>query len=221
MERRLDQDLNRIRQSLLRMAGTVEEMVARATQALLDRNADLWREVVARDREVDQMEIDIDEVCHSVLSRMQPAASDLRFLVAVMKINSDLERIGDSAVNIAHSVEALLTQPPLDTQVDLALLSDRVQKMVRDSLNAFVRKDARLASAVLAGDDEVDALYREIFRELLTAMIETPTTVTRALHLLLIARNFERIADHATNVAEDVIYFVEGKDVRHLGAAAL
>src|SRR5262249_28780383 len=132
MERRLDQDLNRIRQSLLRMAGTVEEMVAQATQALRDRNADLWREVGARDHEVDQMESDIDEACHSVLSRKQPAASDLRFLVSVMKINSDLERIGDSAVNIAHSVEALLAQPPLDTRVDLPLLSDRVQGMVRD-----------------------------------------------------------------------------------------
>jgi len=215
MERRLDQDLNRIRQSLLRMAGTVEEMVARATQALLDRDAGLWRAVVQQDREVDQMEIDIDEACHSVLSRKQPAAGDLRFLVAVMKINSDLERIGDSAVNIAHSVEALLVQPPLAIRVDLPLLSQKVQDMVRDSLNAFVRKDARLASIVLASDDEVDALYRQIFRELLTAMIEDPTTVTRALHLLLVARNFERIADHATNVAEDVIYFVEGRDVRH------
>ena len=220
MERRLDQDLNRIRQSLLRMAGTVEEMVARATQALLERNAELRREVVEQDREVDQMEIDIDEACHSVLSRKQPAAVDLRFLVAVMKINSDLERIGDSAVNIAHGVEALLVQAPLDIRVDLPLLSQKVQDMVRDSLNAFVRRDARLASLVVASDDEVDTLYRQIFRELLTAMIENPTTVTRALHLLLIARNFERIADHATNVAEDVIYFVEGKDVRHPTAQA-
>jgi phosphate transport system protein len=220
MERRLDQDLNRIRQGLLRMGGTVEEMVARATQALLDRNAELGREVVRQDREVDQMEIDIDEACHSVLSRKQPAAGDLRFLVAVMKINSDLERIGDSAVNIAHSVEPLLAQPPLETRADLPLLSQRVQDMVRDSLNAFVRKDARLASQVLASDDLVDTLYKQIFRELLTAMIEDPTTVTRALHLLLIARNFERIADHATNVAEDVIYFVEGKDVRHTSAEA-
>ncbi len=220
MERRLDQDLNRIRQSLLRMAGTVEEMVARATQALLERDGDLWREVVAQDSEVDQMEIDIDEACHSLLSRKQPAAVDLRFLVAVMKINSDLERIGDSAVNIAHSVEALLVQAPLSIHVDLPLLSQKVQDMVRDSLNAFVRRDARLASIVVASDDEVDTLYRQIFRELLTAMIEDPTTVTRALHLLLIARNFERIADHATNVAEDVIYFVEGKDVRHPAAQA-
>jgi phosphate transport system protein len=220
MERRLDQDLNRIRQSLLRMAGTVEEMVARATQALLERDADLWREVVRQDSEVDQMEIDIDEACHSLLSRKQPAAVDLRFLVAVMKINSDLERIGDSAVNIAHSVEALLVQAPLGIHVDLPLLSQKVQDMVRDSLNAFVRRDARLASIVVASDDEIDALYRQIFRELLTAMIEDPTTVTRALHLLLIARNFERIADHATNVAEDVIYFVEGKDVRHPAAQA-
>jgi phosphate transport system protein len=224
MERTLDRDLHQIRQSLLRMAGTVEEMVARATQSLLDRNGDLWRAVVRQDREVDRMEIDIDEACHSVLLRRQPAAVDLRFLVAVMKINSDLERIGDSAVNIAHSVEPLLEQPPLDVRVDLRidlpLLSQRVQEMVRDSLDAFVRKDARLAWAVLAGDDTVDDLYKQIFRELLTAMVEDPRTVTRALHLLLIARNFERIADHATNIAEDVIYYVEGRDVRHSSAQA-
>jgi phosphate transport system protein len=218
MERTLDRDLHQIRQSLLRMAGTVEEMVARATQSLLDRNGDFWRAVVRQDREVDRMEIDIDEACHSVLLRRQPAAVDLRFLVAVMKINSDLERIGDSAVNIAHSVEPLLEQPPLDTGVDLPLLSQRVQEMVRDSLDAFVRKDARLAWAVLAGDDTIDDLYKQIFRELLTAMVEDPRTVTRALHLLLIARNFERIADHATNIAEDVIYYVEGRDVRHSSA---
>ena len=215
MERRLDQDLNRIRQSLLRMAGTVEEMVARATQALLEREETLWREVVRQDREVDQMEIDIDEACQSVLSRKQPAAGDLRFLVAVMKINSDLERIGDSAVNIAQSVLQLNDQPPLKPYIDLPRLSLLVQDMVRRSLDAFVRRDARLATEVCESDDAVDGLYKQIFRELLTYMIEDPKTVSRALHLLLISRNMERIADHATNIAEDVIYYVEGRDIRH------
>ena len=132
-----------------------------------------------------------------------------------MKINSDLERIGDSAVNIAQSVEQLADQPPLKPYIDLPHLSRLVQEMVRESLDALVRRDSELAQAVCRRDDEVDALYKQIFRELLTFMIEDPKTVSRALHLLLISRNLERIADHATNIGEDVIYFVEGRDVRH------
>ncbi len=218
MERRLDHDLDRIRQNLLKMAGMVESMVAKATQALLERNAPLCAAVIASDRSVDQLEIEIDDYCHSVLGRKQPAAVDLRFLVAVMKINSDLERIGDSAVNIAQSVEQLIDQPPLKPYIDLPHLSDLVQTMVRRSLDAFVNRDSELATEVLAGDDAVDGLYHQLFRELLTYMIEDPKTVTRALHLLLISRNLERIADHATNIAEDVIYYVEGRDVRHSAA---
>jgi phosphate transport system protein len=215
MERRLDHDLERIRQNLLKMAGMVENMVAQATQALLDRNAPLCAQVIASDNYVDQLEIEIDDFCHSVLARRQPTAVDLRFLVAVMKINSDLERIGDSAVNIAQSVEQLIEQPALKPYIDLPHLSELVQTMVRQSLDAFVNRDTDLAAAVLASDDAVDGLYHQLFRELLTYMIEDPKTVTRALHLLLISRNLERIADHATNIAEDVIYYVECRDVRH------
>jgi phosphate transport system protein len=220
MERRLDQELDRIRQSLLRMGGLVEEMVSRATQAVSDRNPALAAEVVRRDRDVDSLELDIDEICHSVLSRRQPTAIDLRFLVAAMKINSDLERIGDSAVNIAHSAEQLLDLPPASPRVDLPHLSLRAQVMVRDALDAFVRRDAELARQVCARDDEVDGLYKQMFRELLDAMVADPRMVSQALHLLLVARNFERIADHATNIGEDVIYFVEGRDIRHPQAKA-
>ena len=215
MERRLDQDLDRVRQMLLRMGGMVEGMVAKATQSLLERKPSLCTEVIEGDRDVDQLEIEIDEVCHSILGRKQPTAVDLRFLVAVMKINSDLERIGDSAVNIAQSVEQLIDQPPLKPYIDLPHLSQLVQTMVRKSLDAFVQRDAELALDVCRSDDAVDGLYKQIFRELLTYMIEDPKTVSRALHLLLISRNMERIADHATNIAEDVIYYVEGRDVRH------
>jgi phosphate transport system protein len=200
---------------LLRMGGMVEEMVAKATQALVDRSSRLCTEVIDGDNQVDQLEMEIDELSHSILGRRQPTAVDLRFLVAVMKINSDLERIGDSAVNIAQSVEQINEQPPLKPYIDLPHLSQLVQKMVRNSLDAFVNKDTRLATEVCESDDEVDGLYKQIFRELLTYMIEDPKTVSRALHLLLIARNMERIADHATNIAEDVIYYVEGRDIRH------
>jgi phosphate transport system protein len=215
MERRLDQDLDRVRQMLLRMGGMVEGMVAKATQSLLERKPALSTEVIQGDREVDHLEMEIDEVCHSILGRKQPTAVDLRFLVAVMKINSDLERIGDSAVNIAQSVEQLNEQPPLKPYIDLPRLSQLVQAMVRKSLDAFVQRDAEAALDVCRSDDAVDGLYKQLFRELLTYMIEDPKTVSRALHLLLISRNMERIADHATNIAEDVIYYVEGRDVRH------
>jgi phosphate transport system protein len=223
MERHLDQDLHRVRQSLLRMGGMVEGMVAQATQSLLDRNNRLSTEVIEGDRDVDQLEIEIDDMCHLILGTKQPTAVDLRFLVAVMKINSDLERIGDSAVNIAQSVLQLNDQPPLKPYIDLPQLSELVQTMVRKALDAFVRRDARLATEVCESDDAVDGLYKQLFRELLTYMIEDPKTVSRALHLLLISRNMERIADHATNIAEDVIYYVEGRDIRHstsLGVAS-
>ncbi|HVR99182.1 MAG TPA: phosphate signaling complex protein PhoU [Thermoanaerobaculia bacterium] len=215
MERRLDQDLDRVRQSLLKMGGLVEGMIAQATQALLERDTPLCQRVIAGDREVDQLEVEIDEICHRILGRKQPTAIDLRFLVAVMKINNDLERMGDSAVNIAQSVEQLNEQPPLKPYIDLPHLSELVQAMVRKSLDAFVRRDAALATEVCRSDDAVDGLYKQLFRELLTYMIEDPKTVSRALHLLLISRNMERIADHATNLAEDVIYYVEGRDIRH------
>ena len=220
MERRLDQDLDRVRQTLLKMGGMVEGMVAKATQALIDRNNQLANEVIEGDHEVDQLEIEIDEVCHLILGTKQPTAVDLRFLVAVMKINSDLERIGDSAVNIAQSVLQLNDQPQLKPYIDLPHLSELVQAMVRKSLDAFVRRDARLATEVCESDDAVDGLYKQLFRELLTYMIEDPKTVSRALHLLLISRNMERIADHATNIAEDVIYYVEGRDIRHSAGLA-
>lgn len=219
MERRLDHDLDRVRQTLLKMGGVVEGMVAKATQALLERQTPLSHQVIETDREVDQLEIEIDEACHLILGTKQPTASDLRFLVAVMKINSDLERIGDSAVNIAQSVEQLNEQPPLKPYIDLPHMSGLVQAMVRKSLDAFVNRDVELATEVCRSDDDVDGLYKQIFRELLTYMIEDPKTVSRALHLLLISRNMERIADHATNIAEDVIYYVEGRDIRHSSMA--
>lgn len=220
MERHLDQELDRAKQMLLKMGGMVEAMVARATRSLLERKSELSSEVIQTDSEVDHLEMEIDEACHSILGRKQPTAGDLRFLVAVMKINSDLERIGDSAVNIAQSVEQLNEQPPLKPYIDLPHLSELVQAMVRKSLDAFVNRDAAMAADVCRSDDAVDGLYKQLFRELLTYMIEDPKTVSRALHLLLISRNLERIADHATNIAEDVIYYVEGRDIRHSAGQA-
>jgi phosphate transport system protein len=215
MERHFDQELDRVRQKLLEMGGRVEEMIGKANDALTERRSHLCEEVLAEDVRVDRMELEIDESCYSIMVRFQPTAGDLRFLIAVMKIVTDLERMGDSTVNICQSVEKLSDEPPLKPYIDLPRMSKLVGSMTRRALDAFVKKDSAAAVEVTKADDEVDALYRQLFRELLTFMIEEPKTVTRALHLLLIARNLERIADHATNIAEDVIYYVEGRDVRH------
>ena len=215
MERHFEQELGRVRQHLLEMGGRTEEMIGQANQALVERDSELCEQVIQADHKVDRLELDIDEACYSIMVRHQPTAGDLRFLIAVMKIVTDLERIGDSTVNICQSVRQLNEHPPLKPYVDLPRMSKLVAAMVRDSLDAFVRRDARQATAVCRADDEVDALYKQLFRELLTVMIEDPPTTTRALHLLLVARNLERIADHATNIAEDVIYYVEGRDIRH------
>jgi len=215
MERTIDQQLTKLRQKLLRMGGLVEQMIDQAIQGLLQRDTAYAEKVPEQDEEVDQLEMELDELCSTILVRNQPTAVDLRFLVAVMKINNDLERMGDSAVNIVQSVVQLNEQPPLKPYIDLPRMSSQVQQMVHDSLDAFVSRDADLARRVLGSDDAIDGLYKQIFRELLTFMIEDPKSVSRALHLLLIARNLERIADHATNIAEDVIYYVEGRDVRH------
>ena len=215
MERHFDQELDRVRQKLLEMGGRVEEMISKASDALTERQSELSQQVVKEDSIVDRMELEIDEACYTIMVRFQPAARDLRFLIAVMKIVTDLERMGDSTVNICQSVDKLNEEPPLKPYIDLPRMAKLVASMTRDSLDAFVKKDAAQATRVTEEDDEVDALYRQLFRELLTFMLEDPKTTTRALHLLLIARNLERIADHATNIAEDVIYYVEGRDVRH------
>jgi len=215
MERHLDQDLDSIRQHVLRMGGLVEGMIADAQKALVESSVARAERVIATDQDVDRIEKEIDEECLSAIARYQPTASDLRLLAAVMKIVNDLERMGDSAVNIAQAVQVLSQEPPLKPYIDLPRLSQLVQKMVRESLDSFVRRDPKLALEICRRDDLIDGLYKQLFRELLTFMIEDPKTVTRALHLLLIARNLERIADHATNIAEDVVYYVEGRDIRH------
>ena len=218
MERHFEQDLERIKTTMLRMGGMVEEMVATAIRALAERDDELAQRVIGGDRQVDLMEMEADDLCRAVLARQQPTAGDLRFLVAVMKIIADLERVGDSAVNIAQSVILLNEEAPLDPAVsEIAPMAQTTRQMVRDALDAFTRKSADLALQVCGRDDLVDTAYRNLFRHLHSIMLEDPKKVNRALHLLLLSRNLERIADHATNIAEDVIYYVEGRDIRHSG----
>jgi len=214
-KRQLDQDLEEIRENLLKMGGEVESMVSRAIQALLDRDDIEAQAVREQDRRVDRLEKQIDEECLRLLALQQPAAVDLRFVISAMKIVNDLERIGDSAENIASSVLQLNQEPPLKPYVDIPRMAEITQGMVRDALDSFVGRNSTLALEVRTRDTEIDQLYEQLFRELMTFMIENPETVRRALHILLIAHNLERIADHATNIGEDVVYFLEGKDVRH------
>lgn len=215
MERHRDQDLEQIRQTLLRMGGLVERQIREAMQALVERDTERANAVIRTDEEVDSLEKEIDHQCHRMLALQQPMAVDLRFLVAIMRIATDLERMGDCAVNVCQAVGILNTEPPLKPYIDLPRLADLTQQMVRDALDSFVRRDARAALEVCKRDDDVDGLYKQLFRELVTYMAEDSKNITRALHLLLIARNYERIADHATNIGEDVIYYVEGRDIRH------
>jgi phosphate transport system protein len=217
MEQRhhFEDDLRTLKNRLLSMGALVEERARQAVQALMERRLEMAEQVIAGDQEVNDLQIEIDDRCLKLLALQQPMASDLRLITAAMKINSDLERIGDQAVNIAENASLLLAHPPLKPLLDLPRMADLAQQMTRDSLDSFVRRDAALARSVLQRDDEVDQLKDQNFRVLLTYMMADPGTIERALALILVARNLERIADHATNIAEDVIFLVEAKDVRH------
>jgi phosphate transport system protein len=197
------------------MGGLVEDQIRRAMRALLERDDVIAQDVIDRDRQVNTYDVEVDEQCVNLLALHQPAASDLRFITTAMKIVTDLERIGDQAVNIAQRALELNREPQLKPYIDLPRMADRAQRMVKESLDAFVAGDTALARQVCAADAEVDALKEQIFRELLTFMMEDPRTVSRAIRVILISRFMERVADHATNIAEMVIYLVEGKMVRH------
>jgi phosphate transport system protein len=222
MERHhFEADLQVLKQRLLTMGALVEERAHRAVRSLIDRRLDEAERIIASDREVNDLQIEIDDRCVKLLALQQPAASDLRLITSALKINDDLERIGDQAVNIAENVIKVLPQPPLKPLIDIPRMAEIAQSMTRDALDSFVRKDAEMARGVLKRDDEVDQLKDQVFRELLTYMMADPGTIQRALALILISRNIERIADHATNIAEDVIFLVEAKDVRHHHEAAV
>jgi phosphate transport system protein len=216
MERHhFEDELQVLKQRLLHMGALCEERVQAAVDALMQRRLDVAEKIAAGDTDVNDLQIEIDDRCLKLLALQQPMATDLRLITSAMKINSDLERIGDQAVNIAESVIRLLPHPPLKPQIEVPRMAELAQGMTHDCLDAFVRQDVSLARSVLARDDQVDALKDQVFRVLLTYMMADPGTIERCLALILISRNLERIADHATNIAEDVIFLVEAKDVRH------
>jgi phosphate transport system protein len=215
MPRHFHEELETLKQTLLAMGGLVEDQIRRVMRALVERDSALAQNVIDRDRQVNTYDVEVDEKCVELLALHQPTAGDLRFITTAMKIVTDLERIGDQAVNIAQRVIELNQEPQLKPYIDLPRMSERAQRMVKESLDAFVARDTALARAVCAEDDAVDALKEQVFRELLTFMMADPTTIPRAIRLILISRFLERVADHATNIAEMVIYMVESKMVRH------
>ncbi|HEY6903380.1 MAG TPA: phosphate signaling complex protein PhoU [Candidatus Acidoferrales bacterium] len=218
MERHFERDLEELKQRLLWMASLAERSVHQALQSVFEKNEALANRVLEEEKAINDMQIEIDSRVMELAALQQPMAVDLRFIFSASRINNDLERIGDQAVNIAQSSLRILRHPQVKPYVDLPRMGELAEGMVRDSLNALVQRDAELAKSVLTRDDEVDHLRDQIFRELLTYMMENSAFIFPAFELVLVTKNLERIGDHATNIAEDVIYMVAGKDVRHLAA---
>lgn len=215
MERHFDEDLKNLKEKLLKMSSVVEEDIGTAIKALMDRNAELAYKVIKADDSVNMLEIEIDDLCLKLLALHQPAAGDLRFITSTMKIINDLERIGDLAVNIGERTLDLLKIPPLKLRLNIPKMASAAQAMLKDSLNAFVNKDSKLAYEVCKRDDEVDDLNHEIFMELLKANPEDQKPIERVIDLILVAKNLERVADHSTNICEEIIYMVDGKVIKH------
>jgi phosphate transport system protein len=215
MQRHFDQELQDLKEKILRMGGLVEEQVQGALRALTERDSDLARKIIANDRQVNTLDVEVDEECLRLLALQQPAARDLRFITTAMKISTELERISDLAENICERTIELNEEPQLKPYIDIPRMANWSLRMVKESLDAFVNHDAGLARKVCTDDDFVDDLTHQLFRELLSFMLENPQTITRAIRITFIAKYLERIADHATNVAELVVYMVEGKIIRH------
>jgi phosphate transport system protein len=214
-DKSFDTELDGLRAKLLTLGGKVESEIAAGVRALIERDSKLAEDVIGADREVNVLEVEIDETCRRLLALRQPAASDLRFITTALKIVVDLERIGDLAVNIAERSIDLNQSPPLRPVHDLVKLAELCQKQVRAALDSFVDADADKAALVIKDDELVDALYHTLFNELLGLMMEDSKNIRRANSLMFVAKHLERLADHATNVAEMVIFMVKGKDVRH------
>lgn len=215
MERHFDRDLNLLKEKLITMAGLTESNIQLSIKILVERDENSHSLISQQEQKINALQVEIDDSCLKLLALHQPVAFDLRFIASAMRINAELERIGDQAVNITQSALELIKQPLLKPLVDIPKMADLVQSMVKDSLDSFVKQDSKLARDILKRDDQIDNYKEQIFRELLTFMLQDPTTISRALQLILISRHLERIADHSTNIAEDVVYLVEGIDIRH------
>jgi phosphate transport system protein len=215
MDTHFQRELEALKQNLLKMAALVEEGIREAIQSLVKRDSQLAQKTFEGEDRINKLEITIEDMCLKLLALRQPMAADLRFITAAMKIITDLERMGDQAVNIAERSIILMQEPQLKPYIDIPRMAEIAQSMVKDVLDAFVNRDSKLARSVCERDDLVDGLNDQVFRELLTYMISDPKTITRSVHLMIVCRCLERIGDHATNIAEDVIFMVDALVIKH------
>ncbi len=212
---KFEEELIKLNKKLLKMASIVQDMITKSVKALVDRNMIMAEEVIQTDKQVNEMEIEIDNLCIKIQGLYQPEAKYLRKVMMIMKINNDLERIGDHAVNISEKAIYLADKPQVKPLIDIPRMADKSVEMLKDSLDAFVNKDTNLALEVCKKDDIVDSLEKQVMRELISFMVTDPTTIERAILLILISRDLERVADLATNISEDVYYIVHGKSLKH------
>jgi phosphate transport system protein len=215
-DKKYEEELKKLREEILYMGGKVEDQIQKAIKSLVDRDSELAEVIIERDHEVNRLDVEIDDLCIKLLALHQPAGRDLRFITTGLKITTDLERIGDMAVNLCERALELNREAQLKPYIDIPRMARIAQRMIRESLDAFVREDTELALKVCKSDEEVDQLNSQIFREVVTFMIEDPHTVNRAIKISSVSKYLERIADHATNIAEMVIFMVKGKSIRHL-----
>ena len=216
-DREFEAELSSLRDRILRMSGRVEEMIALAVKAFAARDEDLARRTIQLDENVNNDEVEIDEACLAILARRQPLASDLRFIALALKMVTDLERIGDLAVNISERAIAMSGEAPLPPWSGAEVMADSVQRMLREAMDALVARDAARARLVIERDEDVDEMYHRALRELFQHMAATPALLQSGLHAQAVAKHLERIGDHATNIAEEVVYLVEATDIRHAG----
>lgn len=215
-DKKYEEDLKKLREEILYMGGMVEDQIQKAVKSLVDRDSELAQTIIERDHEVNRLDVNIDDLCIRLLALHQPAGRDLRFITTGLKITTDLERIGDMAVNVCERAIELNQEPRLKPYIDVPRMAQIAQRMIHESLDAFVHEDTDLALKVCKDDEEVDDLNRQIFRETITYMLSDPQTINRAIKIASLSKYLERIADHATNIAEMVIFMVKGKSIRHL-----
>lgn len=211
----MKREIDKLKSKLLSLCRVVEESFLQAVKSIKEQNANLAKKVIKADIKIDHMEVDVEEECLKILALYQPVAIDLRFIITALKMNNDLERIGDLAVNIAERSQFLAAQPKIDVPFDFDRMAEKTQLMLRKSLDALVNMDCKLAHEVCAADDEVDTINRKMYNQVKDSIRSHPEWLESLIHLLSVSRDLERIADHTTNIAEDVIYMVEGKIVRH------
>jgi phosphate transport system protein len=217
LERHFERDLEKLTETLLRLGSCAERAIGQALRALTEKDPEIAREVMRRDEELDQLELEVDQICTDLLALRQPIARDLRFIITALKIAPEIERIGDLAGNISERAIELAAEAQLKPLIDIPRMASLTQGMVRDSLDAFVRRDVAAANEIISRDDKVDAIMEQLFRELFSYMMEDPKTISRALRLMMVAKYLERIGDGATNICEMVVYLVEGRVIRHGG----